>query len=163
MMQETKRNPDIMEINWNQQKVLSNPLRSRIVALLYEKAMTPKQVADLVGKNPGTVYYHIQQLLKYEIIKVESINTDKGVVEKFYRSKAVSFKNPEKVDTPGLIDGKSANIYLSDKLLNQLNEELENLFLKFGNLSYHEKDTEEQSPYSVEYTIKEFNEEEKEE
>src|SRR5699024_4647403 len=88
---------DVMEINWEQQRVLSNPLRSRVVAYLYEQPMTPKQVADLLGKNPGTVYYHIQQLFKHDILEIESVNTEKGIVEKFYRSKAKSFKNHEKI------------------------------------------------------------------
>ncbi|TMW71296.1 helix-turn-helix transcriptional regulator [Alteribacter natronophilus] len=151
---------DAMEINWEQQKVLSNPLRSRMVALLYEQAMTPKQVADEVGKNPGTVYYHIQQLLKHDILEVEHVNTEKGIVEKYYRAKAKLFKNPEKVSPAGHVHGSTANVYLSKKLVEQLNEELEDLFFKYGHLSYREKDSEEQSPYLIEFLIKEANEEE---
>ncbi|MBM7601105.1 DNA-binding transcriptional ArsR family regulator [Virgibacillus halotolerans] len=160
MDQKNKHKHDVMEVNWEQQKVLSNPLRSRLVALLYEQPMTPKQAADLVGKNPGTVYYHIQQLLKHDILEVESVNTEKGIVEKFYRAKATSFKNPEKVSPPGYVDGKTANVYLSKKLVAQLSEELEDLFFKYGHLSYKEKDSEEQLPYSIELLIKESNEEE---
>ena len=160
MGQKNKHKHDVMEVNWEQQKVLSNPLRSRLVALLYEEPMTPKQAADLVGKNPGTVYYHIQQLLKHDILEVESVNTEKGIVEKFYRAKATSFKNPEKVSPPGHVDGKTANVYLSKKLVAQLSEELEDLFFKYGHLSYKEKDSEEQLPYSIELLIKESNEEE---
>lgn len=152
-----------MEINWQQQKVISNPLRSRIIALLYEEAMTPKQVADLVGKNPGTVYYHIQQLLKHDILEVENVDTEKGIVEKYYRARAITFRNPDQVSPPGHVDGRTANIYLSEKLVAQLSKELEDLFFKYGHLSYKEKDKEEQAPYSVEYQIKEFKEEDKDE
>ncbi|SET38925.1 Helix-turn-helix domain-containing protein [Oceanobacillus limi] len=155
-----KSGKEMMEINWEQQKVLSNPLRSRLVALLYEQPMTPKQVADLLGKNPGTVYYHIQQLVKHDILEVESINTEKGIVEKYYKAKANLFKNPEQVSPPGHVDGRTTNIYLSKKLVNQLSGELEELFFKYGHLSYKEKDSEEQFPYSIEFLIKEFNEEE---
>lgn len=152
---------ELMEINWEQQKVLSNPLRSRIVALLYEQSMTPKQTADLVGKNPGTVYYHIQQLVKHDILEVDRVNTEKGIVEKFYKAKANVFKNSEQVSPQGLVDGRTADIYLSKKLLNQLSEELEDIFFKYGHLSYKEKDSEEQVPYSIEFLIKEYNEGEK--
>lgn len=152
---------NVMEINWEQQKVLSNPLRSRVVAYLYEQPMTPKQVADLLGKNPGTVYYHIQQLLKHDILEIESVNTEKGIVEKFYRSKARSFKNPDKVSPPGHVDSGATNIYLSKNLVAQLSEELEGLFSKYGHLSHKEKNSEEQLPYSIEFLIKESNEEEK--
>lgn len=162
MDKKNENKKEIMEINWEQQKVLSNPLRSRLVALLYEQPMTPKQAADLVGKNPGTVYYHIQQLVKHDILEIESVNTDKGIVEKFYRAKAITFRNPEKESPAGYVDGRTANIYLSKKLLKQLSEELEDLFFKYGHLSFKERDSEEQLPYSLEYLIKEYQEEETE-
>ncbi|PYZ96695.1 transcriptional regulator [Alteribacter lacisalsi] len=161
MDEKNKTKREVMDINWEQQKVLSNPLRSRLVALLYEKPMTPKQVADEVGKNPGTVYYHIQQLLKHDILEVENIDTDKGIVEKYYRAKATIFKNPEKTAPPGHVDGKTVNVYLSKKLVTQFNEEIEELFFKYGHLSYKEKDSEEQSPYLIEFVMKEADEEEK--
>ncbi|WP_040982882.1 ArsR/SmtB family transcription factor [Oceanobacillus jeddahense] len=151
-----------MQINWEQQKVISNPLRSRLIALLFEQAMTPKQAADLMGKNPGTIYYHIQQLVKHDILEVESVRTEKGIVEKFYRAKAVLFKNPEQISPAGHVNSGSTNIYLSKKLVDQLGEELQDLFFKYGHLSYKEKDSEEQSSYSVEFLIKEFNEGEEE-
>lgn len=151
-----------MGINWEQQKVISNPLRSRMIALLYDQAMTPKQVADLLGKNPGTVYYHIQQLVKHDILEVESTRTEKGIVEKFYRAKALLYKNPDQVFPPGHVDSRTGNIYLSKKLVAQLSKDIEDLFLKYGHLSYKEKDNEEQSSYSLEFLIKEFSGEEEE-
>ena len=154
--------PETMEINWEQQKVIANPVRSTIVALLYEKPMTPKQTADLLGKNPGTIYYHIQQLLKHDIIEVESINTEKGIVEKYYKAKTNSFINPDQQTPPGYVDGKTTHINLSKKLLNQLGEELEQLFFKYGHLSFTERNSEEQAPYTVKYLITEFKEEEEE-
>jgi predicted ArsR family transcriptional regulator len=162
-MNEKKSNKrETMEINWEQQKVISNPLRSRLIALLYEKPMTPKQTADLLGKNPGTVYYHIQQLVKHDILEVDSVHTEKGIVEKYYRAKAISFRNPEQVSPAGHVGGASANVYLSKKLLAQLSEDIEDLFINYGHLSYKEKDKEEQSAYSIEFLIKEFNEKEEE-
>lgn len=151
---------DVMGVNWEQQKVLSNPLRSRLVALLFEQPMTPKQAADLLNKNPGTIYYHIQQLLKHDILEVDSVNTNKGIVEKTYRAKAIVFKNTENVSPPGHVDAKATDIYLSKKLMSQFSEEIEELFFKYGHLSYKEKDTAEQSPYSIELLIKESKKEE---
>ncbi|MFD1068001.1 ArsR/SmtB family transcription factor [Oceanobacillus locisalsi] len=151
-----------MEINWEQQKVISNPLRSRMIALLYEQPMTPKQTADLMGKNPGTIYYHIQQLVKHDILEVESTRTEKGIVEKFYRAKAMLFKNPDQISPEGHVDGRTSHIYLSEKLVDQLNKDIEALFYKYGHLSYEEKDHEEQSAYTVKFLIKEFSGEEEE-
>src|SRR5699024_1120864 len=86
---------DSMEITWEQQKIISSPFRSRLIALLYEEAMTPKQVGHLVEKYPGTVYYHIQQLLKHKIEEGENTTTDKGDFERYYRARAVCFRNIE--------------------------------------------------------------------
>lgn len=153
-----------MKINWKQQKAISNPLRSRIIALLYEKPMTPKQTADLLKKNPGTIYYHIQQLVKYEILEVDSVNTDKGIVEKYYKSKAVNFTNPEQETPPEHVEQRMATVYLSQKLVNELSKDIEELFYKYGHLSFKERDEEEQLSYSIEYLIKKhINEGEKSE
>lgn len=149
-----------MEITWEQQKAISSPFRSRLIALLYEEAMTPKQVADLVDKNPGTVYYHIQQLLKHNILKIEQTKTNKGIVEKYYRAKAVSYRNIEQESPDEYVDGAKSNLYLSKDLLDELKNEMSDLFFKYGHLSYKEKDTEEQSEYTFEYSIKKFSEEE---
>lgn len=147
-----------MEISWQQQKLIANPLRSQIIALLFEQPMTPKQTADLIGKNPGTIYYHIQQLVKHDILEVDHIHTEKGIVEKYYRAKAISFNNPDQQTPPGFIDGRTANIYLSDKLLKQLGEELQELFFKYGHLSFKEKKVEKQAAYTIKYDISTYKE-----
>lgn len=151
---------EVMDINWEQQRILSNPVRARLVAYLFEKAMTPKQAADLLGKNPGTVYYHIQQLAKHGLLEVERIDTTNGVVEKYYRAKANAFRNPEKVTPPGQVDQKATTLYMSKKLLEQFSKEFEDLLFKYGHLSHEEKDVEEQKPYLIEFLIQESKEEE---
>ncbi|MFS0925587.1 ArsR/SmtB family transcription factor [Enterococcus durans] len=143
-----------MDINWEQQRVLANPLRSRIVALLFEKPMTSKQVADLLEKNPGTIYYHIKQLEKNDILEIDHTNTEKGIIEKFYRSKAVIFKNSEAEKSANVVDEVNISIFMSDDLLEELNHELRELFFKYGQLSFNERTSKEQNPYSLSYSIK---------
>src|SRR5699024_8960571 len=151
MNENNKEQLEAMEIDWKQQKAISSPLRSKMIALLYEKPMTPKQTADMLGKNPGTVYYHIQQLVKHDILEVESIRTEKGIVEKFYRAKAILFRNPEQTPPLGQIDSGQSNIYMSKKLTAQLSKDLQNLFYKYGKLSYEESGHVEQDSYRIEY------------
>lgn len=143
-----------MDINWEQRRVLANPLRSRIVALLFEKAMTSKQVADLLEKNPGTIYYHVKQLQKNNIIEIDHIDTDKGIVEKFYRSKAIIFKNSETDNHSDIVGGGNTSIFMSDDLVKELNQELTDTIFKYGKLSFEERHIKEQKPYSLEYLIK---------
>lgn len=144
-----------MKINLEQQKTISSPLRSRIIALLYEKTMTSKQVAELLEKNPGTIYYHIQQLYKNDILEIEKTEVNKGVVEKYYSAKAIAFSIDGEED---YIAKKYTNIYLSDTLLEKLNNEILDLLLKYGHLSFEEKDSEKQKEYLVEYGIKAYKE-----
>lgn len=143
-----------MDINWEQRRVLANPLRSRIVALLFEKEMTSKQVADLLEKNPGTIYYHIKQLQKNNIIEIDHIDTDKGIVEKFYRSKARIFKNSEDGRPSDIVGGGNTSIFMSDDLVKVLNQELIDIIFKYGQLSFKERNIKEQKSYSVDYLIK---------
>lgn len=159
MEKEPFQKGEIMNVNLEQQKVISNPLRSQMIALLYEEAMTPKELADAIGKNPGTVYYHIQQLVKHDIVEVESTRTDQGIVQKLYRAKANYFRNPDEVLPENLVDGATMNVYLSKELLDQLSEELKDLFYKYGHLAYKEKDQQEQAAYLVKYLIEETKEE----
>ncbi|WP_409273131.1 ArsR/SmtB family transcription factor [Neobacillus sp. SCS-31] len=83
--------PKIMEINLEQQKLISTPLRVKIIYLLSEETMTAKQVADELGKTPGSIHYHIQQLYKGGILELAETRENKGIVEKYYRSKATHF------------------------------------------------------------------------
>lgn len=151
---------EAMEITWEQQKVISNPFRSRLIGLLYEEAMTPKQVANLVDKDPGTVYYHIQQLLKHTILFIETTKPNKGIVEKYYRARAISFTNVEEKSPEDHVKGGRANLYLSEDLLEKLQNDMTDLIIKYGNLSYKEKSKDDQKEYTFEYNIKKFKEEE---
>jgi DNA-binding transcriptional ArsR family regulator len=81
-----------MDINLNQQKLISTPLRIKIIYLLAEQAMTAKQVADELGKTAGSIHYHIQQLYKGGILALEETKENKGIIEKYYRAKATEFR-----------------------------------------------------------------------
>ncbi|TSB45956.1 ArsR/SmtB family transcription factor [Alkalicoccobacillus porphyridii] len=152
---------EMMDISLKQQKIISDPLRSRIIAMLHEEPMTPKQTAEKLGKNAGTIYYHVQQLFKHDILEIDHVDTEKGVVEKYYRSKAVLFRGPEQEKKyANHVESNNAHLLLSEKLLGELTEEFRELLFKYGGLSM--KETEEQQPYTVEFQIKHFEKEEDE-
>lgn len=155
-----KKNRKPMIISIEQQKVISTPLRSRIIAMLYEKPMTSKQVATTLNKNPGTIYYHIQQLLKHGILDLENEQPNKGVIEKYYKSKANSFRL-EKSQNDNIRQG-DISIYLSDELLDDFENDLRDLIYKYGHLSFKERRVKEQSSYSINYGIKKVVEENEE-
>lgn len=55
--------------------------------------MTVKQLADAMGKKPGTVLHHVQKLNSAGIIEmVRTRETTRGIVERYYRAIAREYR-----------------------------------------------------------------------
>jgi DNA-binding transcriptional ArsR family regulator len=68
-------------------KALAHPLRLRILRLCAEHALTNKELADRLGKDPGTVLYHVRQLVGAGLLEPSGVRTgESGALEKPYRS-----------------------------------------------------------------------------
>jgi DNA-binding transcriptional ArsR family regulator len=44
-------------------KALANPVRLRILRLCLDEALTNKQLAERLGRDPGTVLHHVRSLV----------------------------------------------------------------------------------------------------
>lgn len=68
-------------------KALAHPLRLRILRLCELHELTNKQLADRLGHDPGTVLYHVRQLLAAGFLEPAEVRTGaSGALEKPYRS-----------------------------------------------------------------------------
>ncbi|MFJ7749275.1 ArsR/SmtB family transcription factor [Arthrobacter sp. NPDC097144] len=68
-------------------KALAHPLRLRILRLCGLDELTNKQLADRLGHDPGTVLYHVRQLLAAGFLEPAEVRTGvSGALEKPYRS-----------------------------------------------------------------------------
>lgn len=68
-------------------KAMSHPLRVRIIRLCGEHELTNKQLADRLGEDAGTVYYHVRQLVDAGFLEPAAVRTgESGALEKPYRS-----------------------------------------------------------------------------
>lgn len=68
-------------------KALAHPLRLRILRLCGLHELTNKQLADRLGQDPGTVLYHVRQLLAAGFLEAAAVRTgESGALEKPYRS-----------------------------------------------------------------------------
>jgi DNA-binding transcriptional ArsR family regulator len=68
-------------------KALGHPLRVRILRLCLYEELTNKQLADRLGSDPGTVLYHVRQLVSAGLLQPAPVRTgDSGALEKPYRS-----------------------------------------------------------------------------
>src|SRR6478672_9217616 len=68
-------------------KALAHPLRLRILRLCGLHELTNKQLADRLGQDPGTMLYHVRQLLSTGFLEPAEVRTgETGALEKPYRS-----------------------------------------------------------------------------
>jgi DNA-binding transcriptional ArsR family regulator len=77
--------------NLGQVKVLANPLRLKILEALARKAMTTKQVAELLKENPTKLYHHVEALERTGLVRLVRTKTNRGTIEKYYRAMAKEF------------------------------------------------------------------------
>ncbi len=68
-------------------KAVAHPLRLRIIRLCGAADLTNKQLADRLGRDPGTVLYHVRQLLAAGFLEAAPVRAGaSGALEKPYRS-----------------------------------------------------------------------------
>ncbi|WP_246369829.1 ArsR/SmtB family transcription factor [Saccharibacillus deserti] len=81
-------------IDANQNKLLQNALRIKIMHALSREPMTSKQVADRLRKTPGNVHYHIQRLYEGGLLELADTRSVSGIMEKYYSAPASQFHFP---------------------------------------------------------------------
>lgn len=68
-------------------RALAHPLRLRILRLCGQLELTNKQLADRLGRDPGTVYYHVRLLARAGFLEQVAVRGGaSGALEKPYRS-----------------------------------------------------------------------------
>ena len=73
-------------------KALAHPLRMRILRLCLDQALTNKQLAERLGRDPGTVLHHVRTLVATGFLAPEEVRQGaKGALEKPYRSTGKSW------------------------------------------------------------------------
>ncbi len=72
-------------------RVLTDPLRMRILAALDERPRTVKEVAQMLEMPPTRLYYHFNLLEKHHIIRVVETRVVSGIIEKRYWLTARNF------------------------------------------------------------------------
>jgi DNA-binding transcriptional ArsR family regulator len=72
-------------------KVISDPLRIRIVDLLRQAPATVKALASRLQLTPRSLYYHINLLERHGLVRVVSTRLVSGILEKRYQATAYLF------------------------------------------------------------------------
>ncbi|WP_121184778.1 transcriptional regulator [Nocardiopsis sp. Huas11] len=73
-------------------KALAHPLRVRILRLCLHQELTNRQLADRLDTTPGTVLYHVRQLVAAGLLVAAPVRAGaSGALEKPYRSTGESW------------------------------------------------------------------------
>lgn len=76
----------------DQVRVLSDPLRIRILEDLCTEERTTKQVAQRLGEKPTKLYHHVEALERVGLIRLTRKRQNRGTMEKYYMAVARQFR-----------------------------------------------------------------------
>ncbi len=86
-----------------QLKILSDPLRMRILEAFILTPGTTKQVAKSLGEPPTKLYHHVDALERAGLIELRSTRQNRGTLEKHFGAVAEAFRvDPDLL--PGQLD-----------------------------------------------------------
>lgn len=72
-------------------RILSDPLRMRLIEILRRAPVTVKDIASILETSPKSLYYHINLLERHNLIRVVDSRLVSGILEKRYRATAYLF------------------------------------------------------------------------
>jgi hypothetical protein len=78
-----------------QLRVISDPLRLKVIWEIIDEAKTGKMVADILEAPAPKIHYHLKELERVGLVGVERTEEQNGIVQKFYRPVARVFSTKE--------------------------------------------------------------------
>src|SRR6187397_1377017 len=89
-------------------RALGHPLRWRILRLTLDRPLTNKQIAERLGRDPGTVLHHVRELVRTGFLAADDVRPGKrGALERPYRTTGKSWRlrlQPDSSTTVAIID-----------------------------------------------------------
>jgi DNA-binding transcriptional ArsR family regulator len=74
-------------------RALANPIRLRILRLTLDRALTNKEMAERLGRDPGTVLHHVRVLVRGGFLEAGKVRPGKrGALERPYRATGKSWR-----------------------------------------------------------------------
>jgi DNA-binding transcriptional ArsR family regulator len=74
-------------------RALANPIRLRILRLTLDRALTNKEIAERLGRDPGTVLHHVRVLVRGGFLEAGKVRPGKrGALERPYRATGKSWR-----------------------------------------------------------------------
>ncbi|EEM07738.1 Transcriptional regulator, ArsR [Bacillus pseudomycoides] len=77
--------------NYEQLKVLSDPLRVKILSYLIEEPLSGQQLSKIIGLSRSKIHYYLRDLEKNRLIQLVEENKKRNMTQKIYQAVAKSF------------------------------------------------------------------------
>ena len=109
----------IVTTNIEQARAIEDPVRAKIVELLYRQAMSADQIANALKKSGHkkaltTIRHHIEILKESGLIEIVKIEESRGAITKYYgtSTKLLDFQTPDDFESKysKIIDNTSSKI-----------------------------------------------------
>lgn len=85
--------PEVFELDSLEQlRTLADALRMRVIDALTVKPMTVTQLGEYLGEAPAKMHYHVRELERVGLVKLVATREKSGILEKYYRAVAKSFR-----------------------------------------------------------------------
>lgn len=87
------KNPrqDVFHLDRSHLKLISDPLRQRILDLLGHRAMSATELKREIEGAPSNLHYHVDRLHEAGLIRLERVEPRRGATEKYYRAVARAY------------------------------------------------------------------------
>lgn len=86
-------------------RALSSPMRLRVLRLCAFDARTNKELAELLGVNPGTMLHHVRTLVSTGFLAADPERSGaQGAREVPYRATGLSWRTPLRGGSPVLVE-----------------------------------------------------------
>jgi DNA-binding transcriptional ArsR family regulator len=79
--------PPLRDATAAEMRALAHPLRWRILRVTLDAPLTNKQIAERLGRDPGTVLHHVRMLVRGGYLAADPVRSGKrGALERPYRA-----------------------------------------------------------------------------
>ncbi len=94
-------------------RVVADPLRLRLLALLRRAPATAKELARGLDTALKGLYYHLAILEEHDLIRVQATRVVSGIIEKQYAATAYRISVDRALFNPEPTDGQGLEVFLS--------------------------------------------------
>jgi len=108
-------------------RVLTDPLRMRILSLLSQQPRTVKEVAQALEIPPTRLYYHFNLLEKHGLIRVTATRVVSGIIEKHYQVTAYEFNVDRQLLAPNAPTAREGWQLVFSQTLGTLQRDIQHL------------------------------------